>query len=323
MEEIEDQPEEVTNPENGNSKDIAITVKNLVKIYKLDQVEVFALRGLNAKFYHGEVAIIEGPSGCGKSTLVNIIGGLDRQSAGEVIFYDSPRGGKESKPNPQGGKEKNRDPQDLIDAVSLRSTKLSELGDTELEEFRRDHTGIVFQFMNLIPTLTAVENVALPLLFQGVSDTQRTQRALDLLAQVKLQDRARHKPGQMSGGEQQRVAIAAALINNPTVIIADEPTGNLDTKTAEEVIDFFRHINQTYPDKTVIIVSHDRAFRRIANRILFIKDGVIIDEQAPEGLAKEMDNLAPTVQDEIQKYQQHIIELERKLRRMEEIFHSK
>jgi putative ABC transport system ATP-binding protein len=176
--------------------------------------------------------------------------------------------------------------------------------------------------MNLIPTLTALENVALPLLFQGVPDDERAKRAKELLTQVKLEERMNHKPGQMSGGEQQRVALAAALINDPTLIIADEPTGNLDTKTAEEIIDMFKTINQVYPDKTIIIVSHDRAFRRIANRILFIKDGVIIDEQTPDSLSKELDNLAPTVQDEIQKYQQHIMELERKLRRMEQVFKS-
>jgi len=312
VEEIETEPDDETSPGDSDSRDISIDVKNLVKIYKFDQVEIFALRGLNAKFYRGEIAIIEGPSGCGKSTFVNIVGGLDRQSAGEVTFHVNPR----ETPDREGDKPY------LVGQENPPRTKLSELTDTELEEFRRDHVGIVFQFMNLIPTLTAVENIALPLLFQGVPDDERIRRALDLLAQVNLKERANHKPGQLSGGEQQRVALAAALINDPTVIIADEPTGNLDTKTAEEMIDLFKNINQNYPDKTIIIVSHDRAFRRIANRILFIKDGVIIDEQTPDGLAKEMNNLAPTVQDEIQKYQQHIMELERKLRRMEQVFKS-
>ena len=202
------------------------------------------------------------------------------------------------------------------------TTRLSKLNDVELEAFRRDHVGIVFQFMNLIPTLTAAENVALPLLFQGVSEGERERRAMDLLTQVKLEERAHHKPGQMSGGEQERVALAAALINNPDVIIADEPTGNLDTKTAEEIIDLFKSINENDPDKTIIIVSHDRAFRRIDNRVLFIKDGIIIDEQTPDGFAKEMQNLARPCKTRSRNTSSVLWRLERKLRRMEQVFKS-
>ena len=272
---------------------IAIEAKDLVKIYNQGAIEVLALRGLNATFYRGEIAVIEGSSGCGKSTLGNILCGLDRQSAGNVYFFNK-------------------------DGVR---TSLAELNNEELEKFRSDNVGIVFQFMNLIPTLTARENVELPLLFNDVPEQEKKARALKLLDQTKIVHRANHKPGQLSGGEQQRVAIAAALINDPQIIVADEPTGNLDTKTAQEMIEMFKTINNEFPDKTIIIVSHDRAFRRIANRILFIKDGVIYDEQVPSKLAAQtQENLPPQVVEEMQHDQQRIMELEQKLRKMEKIF---
>ena len=285
--------------------EISIEVKDLVKIYNASTVEVFALRGLNAKFYAGQIAVIEGSSGCGKSTLVNIIGGLDRQSAGNVFYYEIPKNGESH--------------DSLIE--EHEKIALTEMNNDQLEIFRREKIGIVFQFMNLIPTLTALENVELPLLFQNVSEKEKKVRAEKLLVETKIDHRANHKPGQMSGGEQQRVAIAAALINDPMVIIADEPTGNLDTKTAREIIDLFQSIKDAHPDKTIIIVSHDRAFRRIADRILFIKDGVIIDERIPDQITQS-DEMSPAATEEIQKYQQRIIELEQKLNRLQKVFNN-
>lgn len=286
-------------------KKLSIEIKDLVKIYNTGSVEVFALRGLNANFYTGELVVIEGPSGCGKSTFVNIIGGLDRPSAGNVYYYDIQNIGER------------------YETVRSENGKiaLSTMTNEELDIFRREKIGIVFQFMNLIPTLTALENVGLSLLFQGVSEKEKKIRAKELLKETKINHRSNHKPGQMSGGEQQRVAIAAALINDPMVIIADEPTGNLDTKMAQEIIDLFKELKENHPDKTIIIVSHDRAFRRIADRILFIKDGIIIDEQIPDQISNT-EEISENAMQEIQKYQQRVFELEQKLNKLHRAFND-
>lgn len=228
-----------------------IEIIDLVKIYKQGKLEVQALRGVNAKIYPGEIIIIEGPSGCGKTTLVNIIAGLDRQSAGDVIFY----GNKNGTPN---------------------TFSLATMNDREIELFRRDRIGVVFQFMNLIPTLTAEENVALPLLIKGIETKNRKKKSNEMLTLTKMIERAKHKPGELSGGEQQRIAIAAALINDPDIIIADEPTGNLDTETCEEILDLFDSIMKKFPEKSMIIVTHDPAVERIAHRIFRIRDGRLV-----------------------------------------------
>ena len=273
--------------ESTNNRKIKIEINDLVKIYKRGSVEVVALRGLNAKFYSGEIAVIEGPSGCGKTTLVNLIGGLDRQSAGEIIIH---------------GRNGNDD----------TITNLGKLNNRDLEIFRRNRIGIVFQFMNLIPSLTAEENVSLPLLLSGYSLKEQKEIAHKMLERTNILKRSKHKPGALSGGEQQRIAISAALVNNPDIIIADEPTGELDSVTREEILDLFKDLIDKSPHKCLIIVSHDRAVERIADRILTIKDGLIIRERRPgETINDEEGN--EVLKQKIYQYQDEIAQLKEKL----------
>ncbi|RLI09954.1 hypothetical protein DRO42_02820 [Candidatus Bathyarchaeota archaeon] len=228
---------------------MAVVVKDLVKIYTLGSVEVQALRGLNMTVEKGEMVSLIGPSGSGKTTLLNIIGGLDRASAGYVKVFE---------------------------------TEVTKLSPAELVEFRRTTVGHVFQTMNLIPTLTAAENVELPMVALGVPKAERRKRIEELIDVVGLRDRMGHKPGELSGGEQQRVALAAALTNDPPLILADEPTGELDTVNARIVVDYLSKVNREL-GKTIIMVTHDPAVARAADRILRIQDGVIKTDVAPVG----------------------------------------
>lgn len=223
---------------------MAIEAKDLIKIYKTGKSEVIALRGLNMSIKDGEVVTIKGPSGCGKTTLLNTIGGLDRPSAGSVI---------------------------------VNGEDITYYSDAELVRYRREKVGIVFQFFNLVPTLTAEENVELPMRLIGKASKEREKRTKELLELVGLTDRATHKPDELSGGEQQRIAIAIALSNDPPIILADEPTGELDTKTGEEMLNLFKTLNERYK-KTIIIVTHDVRASNIAHRALEIVDGVIVGE---------------------------------------------
>ena len=276
-----------------NNKTIKIEIKDLVKIYKRGAVEVVALRGLTANFYSGEITVIEGPSGCGKTTLINLIGGLDRQSAGKILIH---------------GKNGSNEP----------ITNIGKLNNRELELFRKKRVGIVFQFMNLIPSLTAEENVCLPLLLSGYSLKEQKEISQKMLERTKISERSKHKPGELSGGEQQRIAIAAAIVNDPDIIIADEPTGELDSVTREEILDLFRDLIDKYPNKCLIIVSHDRAVERIADRILTIKDGVIIRERLPgENLDEEEGS--EILKQKLYKYQDEIAELKEKLNSINKI----
>jgi putative ABC transport system ATP-binding protein len=226
---------------------MAIVVRDLVKIYSLGSIEVQALRGLNLTLEEGEMVSLIGPSGSGKTTLLNIIGGLDRASAGSVMVF---------------GKEVTRmSPRDLV-------------------EYRRGTVGHVFQTMNLIPTLTAAENIELPLLALGIPRERRTARVGELVDVVGLGERIRHKPGELSGGEQQRIALAAALANDPPLILADEPTGELDTANARVVVEYLSKVNKEL-GKTILMVTHDPAVSRAADRILRIQDGVVKTEMAP------------------------------------------
>ena len=234
----------------------AVIVRDLIKIYKLGQIEVQALRGLNVNVRKGEMISIIGPSGSGKTTLLNIVGGLDKASAGSVKVFD---------------------------------TDLTKLSTTELVNFRRETVGHVFQNMNLISTLTAAENIELPMAALGIKADDRNKRIEELLEVVGLQDRRNHKPGELSGGEQQRIALAAALANDPPLILADEPTGELDTENAMIVVEYLRKINKEL-DKTVIMVTHDPNIARISDRILRMHDGVVQadvtslrDSEAPIG----------------------------------------
>ncbi|MHA1793841.1 MAG: ABC transporter ATP-binding protein [Promethearchaeota archaeon] len=231
-----------------------IIIEDLIKIYKRGKIEVVALRGLSCKFYPGEICIIMGPSGCGKTTLLNLIGGLDVPSSGKIIVDDK---------------------------------NTCALSQKELETFRRNEIGYVFQFMNLIPELSAKENVSLPMLLKGVPAKTREKQTGYLLDLVGMTERAHHKPDELSGGEQQRIAIAAALANDPSILLCDEPTGELDTSSKTNILQILKNIIDTYPDKVIIIVTHDPDLKNVADRLYFIKDGKISREIEESELLKE------------------------------------
>ena len=216
---------------------------NLQKTYMLGKVPVNALRGVNLEVESGDFVAVVGPSGSGKSTLLNLIGALDKPTEGKVI----------------------------IDGVDV-----STLNDDELAELRR-RVGFVFQFFNLIPRLTASENVELPLAIAGVKKRQRREKTADLLKAVGLSERAGHNPTELSGGEQQRVAIARALANNPRYLLLDEPTGNIDSKTADMLISLLKRLNEER-GVTIIMITHDPNIARQAKRIVHILDGRIVDD---------------------------------------------
>ena len=223
-------------------KKTVIKLENVWKIYKMGDIEVNALQGLSLDAREGEFLAIMGPSGSGKSTAVNMIGCLDVPTKGRVI---------------------------------LDGHDISKLTESELAQIRGRKIGFIFQQFNLIPTLTALENVALPIVFQSVEREKRIGKATELLGIVELGDRMSHRPTELSGGQQQRVAIARSLANNPEVILADEPTGNLDSNTGEMVMSFLRKLNRK-EGKTIIVVTHDNNVARHADRIEFLKDGKII-----------------------------------------------
>lgn len=226
---------------------VDIVANGIVKVYGSGKTETVALRGLNMDVKAGEAVAIMGPSGCGKTTLLNVIGGVDKPTAGMIAVGD---------------------------------LKLTEAGERELEKHRLFTVGFVFQAFNLIPMLNAAENVELPMILAGRPGKEREQRAKMLLETVGLSEKLHHKPGELSIGEQQRVAIAAALANNPPVILADEPTGDLDTKNAILVTDLIVGLSQKYK-KTVIISTHDPRVAVRTQRILRIEDGVIAGEYTP------------------------------------------
>jgi len=218
-----------------------VKVRDLVKVYRIGKIEVQALRGLNMDVKAGELVAIIGPSGSGKTTLLNIAGGLDTATAG---------------------------------TVQVGETNVTSLSVTQLVDFRRKIVGHIFQNLNLIPTLTAEENIEFSMVAAGVPRGKRRERVKDLLETVGLTDRAHHKPEELSGGEQQRIAIAAALANDAPVLLADEPTGELDTVTAKCVVDYLVKVNKAL-GKTIIMVTHDPSVARVTDRILRIEDGVI------------------------------------------------
>jgi len=233
---------------------MAVEVRDLVKIYSRGPLEVQALRGLDLNVEEGSMVALIGPSGSGKTTLLNIIGGLDKASAGSVKVF---------------GRE------------------LTRLGPGKLVEYRRDTVGHVFQTMNLIPTLTAAENIELPMVALGISKEVRRSKVNELVDVVGLGERMGHKPGELSGGEQQRVALAAALANDPPLVLADEPTGELDTANARVVVEYLCRVNREM-GKTILMVTHDPAVSRVADRILRIQDGVIVRDVAPVGEGVEV-----------------------------------
>jgi putative ABC transport system ATP-binding protein len=215
-----------------------LELENITKVYKAGQTEVPALRGISCRIESGEMVSIIGPSGSGKSTLMNIIGCLDKPTSGRY---------------------------------RLDGTEVSELNDNQLAEIRNKKIGFVFQSFNLLSRTTALANVELPLIYNGASN--RRQRALQVLESVGLAHRVTHRPSELAGGEQQRVAIARALINNPSIILADEPTGNLDTQTSQEIMLIFKQLNEQ--GMTIILVTHEPDIAAYTQRTIKIRDGQI------------------------------------------------
>ncbi len=223
---------------------VIIKLENVKKVYHLGEVLVEALRGINLSVRKGEFLAIMGPSGSGKSTCMNMIGCLDVPTSGRILL-------------------------DNID--------ISKLHESELARIRGKLIGFVFQQFNLIPSLNALENVMLPMMFQGKPRVERIKKAMELLDLVGIKKRAYHKPSELSGGERQRVAIARALANDPEVILADEPTGNLDSKTGRLIMELLKKLNEN--GTTIVMVTHDEDLAKYADRIALIKDGVIIGEE--------------------------------------------
>ncbi len=224
-----------------------IEINEVSKVYKMGKEKVVALNNVSLKINKGEFVAIIGPSGSGKSTLMHIVGGLDSPTTG---------------------------------TVSIEGNDISRLKDKQLSKYRNEKIGFVFQAFNLENSQTALENVMMPLIFAGISKKERKERALKALEQVGLKDLAKHKPNEMSGGQRQRVSIARALVNNPEIIFADEPTGNLDSKAGENIMELFKEINAK--GFTVIMVTHNPEEANKARRVVKIKDGEIISDVIKE-----------------------------------------
>ena len=224
-----------------------IRLENIVKTYFMGDNSLTVLKSISLDIMQNEYVALMGPSGSGKSTLMNILGCLDTPTTGEYF---------------------------------LNRQDVSKMSDDDLADVRNLEIGFVFQQFNLLPRLTAVENVALPLIYAGISKKERTERAMEALKKVGLSDRSHHKPNEMSGGQIQRVAIARALINNPSILLADEPTGNLDSKTGDEVMEIFGKIQSS--GNTVILVTHEEEIATFAKRIVRLRDGVIESDTTKE-----------------------------------------
>ncbi|HPX76888.1 MAG TPA: ABC transporter ATP-binding protein [Bacteroidales bacterium] len=230
-----------------------IELKDIIKDYYVGSITVNALKGINLNICKNEYVAIMGPSGSGKSTLMNIIGCLDSLTSGQY---------------------------------ELNGTDVSFMSDNELAEIRNKEIGFVFQTFNLLPRYTAFENVVLPLVYAGVSSKERQKRAQEVIESVGLTDRAHHKPNELSGGQRQRVAVARALVNKPSIILADEPTGNLDTKTSIEIMALFEEIYKK--GNTIILVTHEEDIALYARRIVRLRDGLIESDEINKNVTMDL-----------------------------------
>lgn len=237
--------------------DAVIQIKDLKKIYQMGQTEVRALNGVSFDINKNEYIAVMGPSGSGKSTLMNMIGCLDTPTEGTYI---------------------------------LNGNNVSELNDAELAEARNREIGFVFQTFNLLPRTDCLSNVELPLIYAGMRSSERKRRAMETLEKVGLGDRMDHKPNELSGGQRQRVAVARALVNNPSILLADEPTGNLDTKTGEEIMNLFEDLYRA--GNTIIVVTHENDIAEHARRIIRLRDGVIESDEPVENPVLANANIA-------------------------------
>lgn len=239
--------------EEAKKKEAVISVKDLYKVYRIGENRVKALNGVSFTIYKGEFCAIVGTSGSGKSTLLNMLAGLEKPTKGEIV---------------------------------IAGEHMEKKNENQLVKFRREHIGFIFQSFNLMGTMNAIENVALPLTFQGISKKERIRRAKKMVHLVGLDKYWKHRPNQMSGGQQQRVGVARALVVNPEIIFADEPTGNLDSNTSEEIMGLMKQVVREQ-NQTLIMVTHDNYLASKADRIIRIKDGKIIDMKENTGEEQE------------------------------------
>ncbi|HLW33389.1 MAG TPA: ABC transporter ATP-binding protein [Aequorivita sp.] len=233
---------------------LVIKIRNITRDFPLGNEIVKVLKGIDLDIERGEYVALMGPSGSGKSTLMNLLGCLDTPTSG---------------------------------SYELNGTNVSNLSDDELAEIRNKEIGFVFQTFNLLPRTTALENVALPMIYAGASKSDRTERAKQVLADVGLADRMDHRPNQLSGGQRQRVAVGRALVNRPSIILADEPTGNLDSKTSEEIMKLFADIHKA--GNTVILVTHEEEIAKNAHRIIRLRDGMVESDTRTKSVESKVD----------------------------------
>ena len=242
---------------SNSQQDAVIQIENLTRTYQMGETEVRALAGVSLQVQRNEYIAIMGPSGSGKSTLMNMIGCLDTPSSGEYI---------------------------------LNGNRVSQMDDSDLAEVRNREIGFVFQTFNLLPRTSCLANVELPLIYAGIKAFDRKERALEVLDKVGLGDRVDHKPNELSGGQRQRVAIARALVNSPSILLADEPTGNLDTKTGDEIMLLFEELYRA--GNTIILVTHENEIAEYSRRIIRLRDGLVEKDEPVDNPVLEQETVA-------------------------------